>query len=534
MRPRVTAALRRRRLTSVACVSALIPLWFVACSDGAGPGPTGSGSQSARLRVVTGLLPDTVFSYAQTPIEVEVRRNDGSPFLRVPIHFQPLVATDSPLSQSVYLEDSRRPGTFSTSLQSDTTDANGRATIRVRLGRYAGPAGLSVAAPTLALHDTIRVAISRGKVVRLTITPKDTALFVGQSYQIRALGIDAYDNAGDTTATFAGSVGSVTVNASGRVTGQSIGRGAIAYRLANESDSVRVSVVPPGTLATHLARAHATDSIGVGVVNLDGSGFRRVVIETQPRTYSGEEPTEHEMAPRWTADGTGIVYQESRAVSSGNTTGFGLWRVFYRDVAGNARRLFEPLPLLSDAHPAVSPDGSTIYFVGRGASGDRIWKSQIDGANASRVLPETGDEETRPAVSPDGRRLAYAIGKGGSLGRELGIYDVTTGARQRLGVEGTAPRWSPQGDLIAYVQSTDASGFSGSLRVIRPDGTGDRAVAGARSYAPVIDWSPDGRFLIAARTSYGGLELIEVTTGSVLPLPYGSRMSQPAWKPGPP
>jgi hypothetical protein len=504
---------------------------LVACSE-SGPVDSGGGVEPATLRIVTGLLPDTVFSYAQAPIEVEIRRANGSPFPRVPVLFRPLVATESALSQSVYIEDSRRPGVFSTSLQSDTTDANGRATIRARLARYAGPGGVIVTAPTLGLGDTIRVNIRRGNVVRLTVAPKDTALYVGQSYQIRALALDAYDNAGDTTATFGGTLGGVSVNSSGRVTGLSIGRGAIAYRLSEDSDSIRVSVVPVGTVAVHLYRNLAGDSLGVGVVNLDGSGFRRIVIETQPRTYDGDEPPEHEMAPRWTPDGAGIVYQESRAASSASTTGFGQWRVFRSDLAGNSRRLFEPLEFLSDAHPTVSPDGAALYFVGRVEGfGDRIWRSQINGANATRLMREVGDEETRPAVSPDGRQLAYAVGTSGSLRLELAIHDMTTGVTRRLGIEGTSPRWSPQGDLIAYVRSADRSGASGGLRVVRPDGSGDRDVAGARSYAPVVDWSPDGRYLVAARTGYGGLELIDVSTGLALPLPYAGRMSQPAWRP---
>ena len=522
-----------RSLTTTITAIAALGSWVVACSDGSGP-KVGE-SQPAALRVVRGLLSDTVFSFAPAPVEVEVRSSDGLPWPRVVVVFRPLLSTDHPLSQSVYIEDSRRPGVFSTAPQSDTTDAAGRASVRVRLGRYAGPAGLSVAIPPLGLSDTIRVTILRGNVVRLSVEPKDTALYVGQSFQLRPVALDAYDNVSDTIATFGGAVGSVSVNASGCVTGQSVGRAAVAYALANQLDSVRVSVVPPGTIAVHLSRENFGDSLGVGVLNLDGSGFRRVAIETPPRTYGGDEPTEHEMAPRWTPDGTTVVYQESRAASSANTVGLGQWRIFTSDLAGNTRRLFEPLQFLSDAHPNVSPDGSTIYFVGRlEGIGDRIWKYQIAGASASRVMSEVGNEETRPAVSPDGRHLAYVVGGSSSNRLELAVVDLATGASRRLGIEGTSPRWSPRGDLIAYVQAADRSGASGRLRVVRPDGSDDRDIVGSRTYAPVIDWSPDGRYLIAARDSHGKLELIDISTGLVLPLPYGSRMSQPAWKPGTP
>jgi hypothetical protein len=54
----------------------------------------------------------------------------------------------------------------------------------------------------------------------------------------------------------------------------------------------------------------------------------------------------------------------------------------------------------------------------------------------------------------------------------------------------TNPRWSPSGDWIAYVDG------DGSLRVIRPDGTGGKRVSALGSFVDGLpEWSPDGRSL---------------------------------------
>jgi Tol biopolymer transport system component len=94
-------------------------------------------------------------------------------------------------------------------------------------------------------------------------------------------------------------------------------------------------------------------------------------------------------------------------------------------------------------------------------------------------------------------------------------------------VLGRSPRWSPQGDRLAYIDALDL------LHVVRPDGTGDALVAGGRTAQPGLGWSPDGRWIVYVGQS--GLALVEVESGMVLPLalrgPGGTNLEQPAWRP---
>src|SRR6185503_5845312 len=59
-------------------------------------------------------------------------------------------------------------------------------------------------------------------------------------------------------------------------------------------------------------------------------------------------------------------------------------------------------------------------------------------------------------LSPDGRRLAYAVTRRDGAGRpssETLIRDLTTGQDTRLGNDATrasGPRWSPDGQTVAF------------------------------------------------------------------------------------
>jgi Tol biopolymer transport system component len=85
---------------------------------------------------------------------------------------------------------------------------------------------------------------------------------------------------------------------------------------------------------------------------------------------------------------------------------------------------------------AVSPDGKVIAIDVRNGSTSFIYKVSVDTGIAIRLTTASSGEETSPAFSFDGKRIAYAFWPG-------------PGARSRImivNVDGSAPRqWSPSG-----------------------------------------------------------------------------------------
>jgi len=137
------------------------------------------------------------------------------------------------------------------------------------------------------------------------------------------------------------------------------------------------------------------------------------------------------------------------------------------------------------------------------------------------------DEDTvyyeSPSLSPDGRQVAYGKRMG-----ERGDWQVyvagTYGPPERRLTEGgdnVEPAWSPRGDTIAFTHGDYPA--AGEIRLIRPDGGGERTLTDGRSPA----WAPDGRKLAFVRAN-GSIRSIDVDDGTEREL---ARGSSPAWSP---
>lgn len=121
-----------------------------------------------------------------------------------------------------------------------------------------------------------------------------------------------------------------------------------------------------------------------------------------------------------------------------------------------------------------------------------------DGAQVRRLSSGPGSF-AEPSWSPDARRLAVETSLGGKGGAVVVIDDagaVTSlvGAPRMAASE---PRWSPDGQLIAFVHP-EADEQHSAIRTIRPDG-GDMETLATRSLSLLgtgLEWSPDGSRIV--------------------------------------
>ena len=216
-------------------------------------------------------------------------------------------------------------------------------------------------------------------------------------------------------------------------------------------------------------------------VPIPASGTASLANATQITT--GDETDEgFALSP----DGRWLAYDSDR---SGNGD---VWKI--PSVGGG-----EPVQLTTDPHGDFvqdwSSDGKEIAFHSFRAGPRQVFIMNADGGNVQQVTRMSGDA-ANPDWSPDGNSIAFDF----SHGVSGTVYVVSRPGRgaawatPRLVTKdgGTDPQWSPDGKWIAYVQN--------GIRIIAPDGTGDRLViprtTGANGLDPVFAyWSADSRLL---------------------------------------
>jgi len=136
-----------------------------------------------------------------------------------------------------------------------------------------------------------------------------------------------------------------------------------------------------------------------------------------------------------------------------------------------------PVPLLE--RPEVDPSGSAAFAVS--ASGTLVYIPRastvpsralvlVDRTGRATVLQDTRAAYAHPRLSPDGRRLAYAIES--DNGSDIWIYDLERGTSTPLVTGGVNrfPIWSYDGQQITF-QSARSGGVS--LYSRRVDGSGE-------------------------------------------------------------
>jgi Tol biopolymer transport system component len=150
-----------------------------------------------------------------------------------------------------------------------------------------------------------------------------------------------------------------------------------------------------------------------------------------------------------------------------------------------------PAPATS-ASEASGPrsGGASISLFGRIAfdNFDDVWTIHADGTDLTRLTHSPGPDFD-PSWSPDGTRIAFRSERSGEP--EIWVMNAD-GTEQRRLAAGLSPAWSPDGSLIAYA---GASGASGILSVIRPDGMGLRALPHTEG-GEYPSWSPDGTRIV--------------------------------------
>ncbi len=221
--------------------------------------------------------------------------------------------------------------------------------------------------------------------------------------------------------------------------------------------------------------------------------------------------------PTWVPGRSHIFYTSRK---------YGPVQIMSHNLATGARSVFARYPN-SNYSPAVSPDGKRVAMIlTKGGSPD-LYVADLDGTNLKQ-LTKTREDESSPCWSPDSSTICFV---GRTSGKRAGLFTVSAdgGEPRYLSTSGvstvTEPDWSPDGKQIVFTRQ--AGGFEICV-VPAKGGTAKVLVQGEDP-----SWAPNSRTVIFTRrinTNKRVLSLLDVPTKRVKDVAQISgSCSQPSW-----
>lgn len=249
--------------------------------------------------------------------------------------------------------------------------------------------------------------------------------------------------------------------------------------------------------------------------------------------------------PALPASGSPLAYMAGERLGAGFTNRFG--------IAVDAAMVLRAGEALSYQDPALSPDGRILFATQIGIPADAVAKPTSGSSIVQLALSESGTapslvvlDAMQPAVSPDGRSLAYItlnVSQPPTVTRSIRVRDLASGAERIVVPDDRfydvfGPRWLAAGRLVfAALESSPvaalrqqsvvlsaidgmlgldiahAHAWTGDVWAVNVDGTDLVKLTQRQLQAPIPAPSPDGRQL--ALLTGEGIFIMPVAGGSL-------------------
>jgi Tol biopolymer transport system component len=200
--------------------------------------------------------------------------------------------------------------------------------------------------------------------------------------------------------------------------------------------------------------------------------------------------------PLWTSDGKQFVFVSDRD---------GMSAIYRQTTDGiSSPELMSELSPDQQTPNAITPDGRQLIFDRR----DDLFELELDGSRRVRQLTSTASLESRAALSPDGRLLAFISNESGEFEVYVAPLDAVDGPKIQISTAGgIQPWWNRDGTELYFAAPTNALMYA-RVRKGEPWSADAPAVlvGGAFNYqatnrtaAPIYDASADARRFLIVR-----------------------------------
>jgi Tol biopolymer transport system component len=185
--------------------------------------------------------------------------------------------------------------------------------------------------------------------------------------------------------------------------------------------------------------------------------------------------------------------------------------------------------------PALSPDGKMIAYAAEEQGRIDLFVSRVAGGGRVRLTNDDA-RESSPCFSPDGERIAFSRIDTVSRAREIWILPALGGNAVRVLRDATDPAWAPDGSRLAFI--AQGGGRGNILATAASDGSDFRILCPTDARYPSLrhpSWSHDGTRVVFVRSSGGALAELWIAslTGSppqpLFPTPQGHFSDDPVF-----